>query len=101
MSRLFTFTAMASCVVITPTAAAATDYRVTENDKQIRISTLQLEAVVVKRGYVSGVAAQSFLDKSTGFRDPGFGLDIVDWIMEPGKPSDRDHPLYLSILRDA
>jgi hypothetical protein len=30
------------------------------------------------------VAAGSFLDKRTGFRDAGFGLDIVDWIMEPG-----------------
>ena len=39
---------------------------------------------VRKRGYVSGVAKQSFLDKKTGFRDPGYGLDIVDWIMEPG-----------------
>ena len=37
-----------------------------------------------KKGYVTGVAAQSFLDKKTGFRDAGFGLDIVDWIMEPG-----------------
>jgi len=43
-----------------------------------------LEAAVRKKGYVSGVAAQSFLDKKTGFRDAGFGLDIVDWIMEPG-----------------
>ncbi|MFO0864733.1 MAG: hypothetical protein U0744_08795 [Gemmataceae bacterium] len=24
------------------------------------------------------------LDKKTGFRDLGFGLDIVDWLMEPG-----------------
>ena len=24
------------------------------------------------------------MDKKTGFRDVGFGLDIVDWIMEPG-----------------
>ena len=24
------------------------------------------------------------LDRKTGFRDLGFGLDIVDWIMEPG-----------------
>jgi hypothetical protein len=31
---------------------------------------------------VSGVAAGSLLDKKTGFRDPGFGLDIVDFIME-------------------
>ena len=31
---------------------------------------------------------QSFLDKKTGFRDPGFGLDIVDWIMEPGSDAE-------------
>ena len=43
-----------------------------------------LEATVSKKGYVTGVAAQSFLDKRSGFRDPGHGLDIVDWIMEPG-----------------
>ena len=43
-----------------------------------------MEAAVRKKGYVSGVAAQSLLDKKTGLRDAGFGLDIVDWIMEPG-----------------
>jgi len=62
----------------------AAEYAVTENDQQIKIVTPQLEAVVHKKGYVTGVAAQSFLDKKTGFRDAGFGLDIVDWIMEPG-----------------
>ena len=30
------------------------------------------------------MAAGSLVDKKTGFRDAGFGLDIVDWIMEPG-----------------
>ena len=56
----------------------------TETDREIRIATPQLEAVVRKKGYVTGVAGGSFLDKKTGFRDAGFGLDIVDWIMEPG-----------------
>ena len=57
---------------------------VVENADEIRVSTPQLEAAVVKRGYVSGIGGGSFLDKRTGFRDPGFGLDIIDWIMEPG-----------------
>jgi hypothetical protein len=40
--------------------------------------------MIRKRGYVSGVYRQTLVDKQTGFRDPGFGLDIADWIMEPG-----------------
>lgn len=62
----------------------AADYTVTEDEASVRVETPQMEAVVKKKGYVSGVGAQSFLDKKTGFRDPGFGLDIADWIMEPG-----------------
>src|SRR5207248_1948203 len=62
----------------------AEDIKVQEDEQSIRLSTPQLEATIRKRGYVSGVAAQSFLDKKTGFREAGFGLDIVDWIMEPG-----------------
>lgn len=65
-------------------AAQAADYQVTESDTEVRIVTPQLEAAIRKQGYVSGVAAQSLLDKQTGFRDIGFGLDIADWIMEPG-----------------
>ena len=57
---------------------------VSEDDDQITIVTPQLEAAIRKKGYVSGVAAGSLKDKKTGFRDAGFGLDIVDWIMEPG-----------------
>lgn len=60
------------------------DLKVTETDEQIAIETPQLQAAVRKKGYVSGVAGGSLLDKATGFRDAGFGLDIVDWIMEPG-----------------
>lgn len=72
------------CVLFLAGPAFAADYTVTETDDEIRIATPQLEAAVRKKGYVSGVAKQSLLDKKTGARDLGFGLDIADWIMEPG-----------------
>jgi hypothetical protein len=53
-------------------------------DSEVRLETDLLSATIAKTGYVSGVKANTLLDKKTGFRDPGFGLDIVDWIMEPG-----------------
>src|SRR5437867_11767189 len=62
----------------------ADEFKVAENAEQIQISSATVDAVVRKRGYVTGVAGGSFLDKKTGFRDAGYGLDIVDWIMEPG-----------------
>jgi hypothetical protein len=64
--------------------ATAADFTVTETPDQITIATPRLEAGIRKKGYVTGVYRQTFLDKKTGFRDAGFGLDIVDWIMEPG-----------------
>ncbi|OYV86305.1 MAG: hypothetical protein B7Z73_11990, partial [Planctomycetia bacterium 21-64-5] len=70
-------------------AASAAEYEVAEDDQQIKIVTPELEAVVHKKGYVTGIAAGSLLDKQTGFRDAGYGLDIVDWIMEPG--SDEEY----------
>jgi hypothetical protein len=66
------------------TADGRADDRIETTDAEIRITLPQLDAVIRKQGYVSGVAAQSFVDKKTGFRDAGYGLDIVDWIMEPG-----------------
>jgi hypothetical protein len=69
---------------VAPPGFAAEQYKVAENDELITISTPTLDAAVKKKGYVTGILAQSFLDKKTGFRDAGFGLDIVDWIMEPG-----------------
>jgi hypothetical protein len=71
-------------VLVSAASEAAEPYTVTEDDQQIKLVTPELEAIVRKKGYVTGIAAGSFLDKKTGFRDAGFGLDIVDWIMEPG-----------------
>jgi len=72
------------CLVGVGFCADGPAYTVAETDKEVRIETPRLKAAVRKKGYVSGVAAGSMLDKKTGFRDPGYGLDIADWIMEPG-----------------
>ena len=77
----------------------AEGYRVTESDERIQIATPHLEAAILKRGYVSGIEGASLLDKKTGFSDAGFGLDIVDWIMEPGSDKQyrdklADHMIY-------
>ena len=80
-------------------APAPADITVTEDDKQVVIDTPALHAVVRKEGYVTGVAAGTFLDKKSGFGDAGYGLDIVDWIMEPGaddayRDTLPDHMVY-------
>ena len=67
------------------TEPASTAFQITETDTQIKLASDALEAAINKRGYVTGTAGGSFLDTKTGFRDAGFGLDIVDWIMEPGR----------------
>jgi hypothetical protein len=65
-------------------ASPRSGFEVREDDRRIEIKGDALEAAIAKKGYVSGVQAQSLLDRKTGFRDVGFGLDVVDWIMEPG-----------------
>jgi len=76
-----------TCALVLPGADAplwSAEYSTTESATQIKLITPAIEAAINKQGYVSGVAGGSLLDKKTGFRDAGFGLDIVDWIMEPG-----------------
>src|SRR5262245_31313889 len=71
-------------LVLAVLAPAEEHFQVMEDPERIRISGPALEASIRKKGYVTGVEAQSLLDRKTGFRERGFGLDIVDWIMEPG-----------------
>ncbi len=54
-----------------------------ETDELIEIDNGAIKAAVRKRGYVSGIAAGTFVDKRTGARDLGFGLSIVDFLLEP------------------
>ena len=65
-------------------AAVPAGITTSQDNNVIRIETPELSATVRKADYVTGVAGGSLLDRKTGFRDVGFGLDIVDWIMEPG-----------------
>lgn len=61
--------------------------RVTEDDTRIKIETDQLEAVIPKKDpkhWMTGIEKGSFLDKTTGFREIGDGLMVVDWLMEAG-----------------
>jgi len=69
--------------------AAEPPFAVNEDANRITLAGKALDAAIKKKGYVSGVEAGSLHDKKTGARDLGFGLDIVDWIMEPG--SDEEY----------
>jgi hypothetical protein len=88
MKQLFLFVALLVGLLASVRAA---DIAVVEDDNGIKIVTPELEAVIRKKSSkglttyaVTGVAATSFLDRKSGFREQGFGLDIVDWLMEPG-----------------
>ena len=67
--------------VLTGTGA---DILITDQAERIQVDTPALSASINKKGYVTGVAGGIFVDKKTGFHDAGFGLEIVDWLMEPG-----------------
>jgi hypothetical protein len=60
---------------------------VTEDERAIKIETDKLEAVIPKKDpkhWMTGIEKGSFLDKTTGFREVGDGLMVVDWLMEAG-----------------
>jgi hypothetical protein len=59
---------------------------VTTLGDRITIEAPKYSAAIATKGYVSGVSAGSFVDKATGARDLGFGLDIVDFLLEPADP---------------
>lgn len=61
--------------------------RVTEDEFGIKIETDKLEAVIPKKRnkqWMTGIEKQSFLDKTSGFREIGDGLMVVDWLLEAG-----------------
>jgi hypothetical protein len=62
--------------------------KVKETDAYVEIDTDALQARINKKGYVSGTAAGSLLDRKTGARDVGFGLHIMDFLMAPGWRDD-------------
>jgi len=84
-------------LLIASGSALAADIQVRETDQEVEIETDALTARIAKKGYVSGVAAGSLLDKKTGARDVGFGLHIMDFLLAPGWKDDgylRDKRLH-------
>src|SRR4051794_13458232 len=81
------FLLLASVLPIS-TLAAQTTIQVQESADEITIDTDALQARIRKKGYVSGVAAGSLLDRKTGARDLGFGLHIMDFLLGPGWKDD-------------
>jgi hypothetical protein len=63
----------------------------------VGVETDALQALVRAEGYTTGVAAGSLVDKHTGARDLGFGLSIVDFLLEPvdaARPTEKGQYEY-------
>jgi hypothetical protein len=93
-SRAVAFFASALLAV---TSAAAAEPVVRDVKDGLEIETDQLVAKINSKGYVSGVAAGTFVDRKTGAHDIGFGLHIMDFLMAPGWRDDgypRDKKLH-------
>ncbi|MGL4554515.1 MAG: hypothetical protein ACRC33_25405 [Gemmataceae bacterium] len=69
-------------------ACAPPDPVVRDGPGFIEVETDALVARINRKGYVSGVAAGSLLDKKTGARDLGFGVHIMDFLLAPGWRDD-------------
>jgi hypothetical protein len=64
------------------------EIKVRHTDEYVEIETDAISARIRKKGYVSGIAQGTFLDKKTGARDIGFGLHIMDFLLAPGWRDD-------------
>lgn len=65
--------------------------KVTEDERAIKIETDKLEAVIPKKNpkqWMTGIEKGTFLDKTTGFREAGDGLMVIDWLMEAGSDAE-------------
>ena len=62
---------------------AKDEMKIERKGSVIHVETEALSARIRTEGYVSGVAGGTLLDKKSGARDLGFGLDIVDFLLEP------------------
>ena len=58
--------------------------KLSQTGTTIGVENDHFEAAIHTEGYVSGVAGGTFVDKKTGTSDHSFGLDIVDFLLEPG-----------------
>jgi len=86
-----------SYLAATPVAAQEPPIKLQEFADHLQIDTDALQAKIRKKGYVSGIATGSLLDKKTGAKDVGFGLHIMDFLLGPGWRDDdytRDRKVH-------
>jgi hypothetical protein len=88
LSRALLLLSLLSLSAPTGTGAEPKTIQVKESDTYIQIETEALQARIRKKGYVSGVERQTFVDKKTGASELGFGLHIMDFLMAPGWRDD-------------
>jgi hypothetical protein len=89
--------AMSFGVPVSNGGEPAKQIQVRQTEDYVEIETDELQARIRKRGYVSGIAQGSFVDKKTGAKELGFGLHIMDFLMAPGWRDDgypRDAKLH-------
>lgn len=81
------------CLVAATSAFAAEPgkIQVKHTDDAVAIETDTLSASIKKKGYVSGIAAGSLVDKKTKAHDLGFGLHIMDFLLAPGWRDGDDY----------
>jgi len=87
MQRLSFWVALSVEVAIA-SHSVADDIQVRDDKDGVAIESEQLSAKINAKGYVSGIAAGTFVDKKTGARELGFGLHIMDFLMAPGWRDD-------------
>src|SRR5260370_40640122 len=91
----------ALCFVLVAASLSAQEKApaVKEVDEFLQIDTNALQAKIRKKGYVSGIAAGSPLDKKSGARDHGFGLPIIAFLLRP-RGKDDGYPRGAKPHRD-
>lgn len=92
LSTLLLTTVIGGELVLADELAGEAWVRVTEDANRVKIETDKIEAAIPKRNpkhWMTGIEKGSFLDKTTGFREIGDGLMVIDWLMESG--SDEDY----------
>lgn len=70
------------------TTPAAEPIRVERGDSAILVETDKLQARIATKGYVSGIARGSLIEKATGAHELGSGLHIMDFLLAPGWRDD-------------
>ena len=68
--------------------AQAGPIKLTRADDHLQVETDCLSVRINTKGYVSGTAGGTFIDKKTGAHDLGHGLQIMDFLLGPGERDD-------------